>query len=146
MTRSVLACALAAATVDAAAQAYPSRAIRVVIPYPPGGGSDMLIRPIAARVSELVGQPLIMDNRPGGGSTIGTQIAAKSPPDGYTALIVDLAYYANPALEAALARNIWAAASHPFAPALARYFSGVAARQASAPISAMFSAEGWPSA
>jgi cytochrome b pre-mRNA-processing protein 3 len=50
------------------------------------------------------------------------------------------------ALEAALARNVWGAASHPFAPALARYFSGVAARQASAPISAMFSAEAWPSA
>lgn len=100
--RRVLFCALAAGAFNAAAQGYPSRAIRVVIPYPPGGGSDMLIRPIAARVSELIGQQLIMDNRPGGGSTIGTQIAAKSAPDGYTALIVDLAYYANPALLAKL--------------------------------------------
>jgi tripartite-type tricarboxylate transporter receptor subunit TctC len=93
---------LAAAACNAAAQAYPSRAIRVVIPYPPGGGSDMLIRPIAARVSESIGQQLIMDNRPGGGSVIGTQLAAKSAPDGHTALIVDLAYYANPALLAKL--------------------------------------------
>lgn len=102
MLRPLLCCALAAGALNAAAQAYPSRAIRVVIPYPPGGGSDMLIRPIAARVSELIGQQLIMDNRPGGGSTIGTQIAAKSAPDGYTALIVDLAFYANPALVAKL--------------------------------------------
>jgi tripartite-type tricarboxylate transporter receptor subunit TctC len=86
------------AALTAAAQGYPARAIRVIIPYPPGGGSDMLMRPIAQRVSELIGQQLIMDNRPGGGSVVGTQIAAKSAPDGYTTLIVDLAYYANPAL------------------------------------------------
>lgn len=102
ITRSLVACALAASAINAVAQGFPSRAIRVVIPYPPGGGSDMLIRPIAARVSELIGQQLIMDNRPGGGSTIGTLLAAKSAPDGYTALIVDLAYYANPALLAKL--------------------------------------------
>jgi len=96
--RALFGCALAALAVNAAAQSYPSRAIRVVIPYPPGGGSDMLIRPIAARVSELIGQQLIMDNRPGGGSVIGTQLAARSAPDGYTALIVDLAFYANPSL------------------------------------------------
>jgi tripartite-type tricarboxylate transporter receptor subunit TctC len=89
-----LCCVVAQAT----AQGYPSRAIRVIIPYPPGGGSDMLIRPIAARVTESLGQQLIMDNRPGGGSVIGTQLAAKSAPDGYTVLIVDLAYYANPTL------------------------------------------------
>lgn len=106
MARLLAACAsvlvTALITSYAAAQSYPSRAIRVVIPYPPGGGSDMLIRPIAARVSENIGQPIIMDNRPGGGSVIGTQLAAKSAPDGYTALIVDLAYYANPALLAKL--------------------------------------------
>ena len=104
----LLACAVAIVVTNAvmagsaAAQNYPSRAIRVVIPYPPGGGSDMLMRPIAARVSETIGQQLIMDNRPGGGSVIGTQLAARSAPDGYTALIVDLAYYANPALLAKL--------------------------------------------
>lgn len=102
IVRAWLGCALAAVSLGAAAQGYPSRAIRVVIPYPPGGGSDMLIRPIAARVSELIGQQLIMDNRPGGGSVIGTQLAAKAAPDGYTALIVDLAYYSNPALVAKL--------------------------------------------
>lgn len=102
IVRAWLGGALAAASLNAAAQGYPSRAIRVVIPYPPGGGSDMLIRPIAARVSELIGQQLIMDNRPGGGSVIGTQLAAKAAPDGYTALIVDLAYYSNPALVAKL--------------------------------------------
>ena len=104
----LLACAVATVVTNAvmagsaAAQNYPSRAIRVLIPYPPGGGSDMLMRPIAARVSETIGQQLIMDNRPGGGSVIGTQLAARSAPDGYTALIVDLAYYANPALLAKL--------------------------------------------
>ncbi len=98
MIRTALAAGALIAAVNAAAQSYPTRAIRVVIPYPPGGGSDMLIRPIAARVSELIGQQLIMDNRPGGGSLIGTQLAAKSAPDGYTALIVDLAFYSNPSL------------------------------------------------
>lgn len=100
--RGLIACAWATAALNAAAQSYPSRAIRVVIPYPPGGGSDMLIRPIAARVSESIGQQFIMDNRLGGGSVIGTQLTARSAPDGYTALIVDLAYYANPALLAKL--------------------------------------------
>lgn len=102
IARRLVAFCVALIAVQAAAQSYPSRAVRVVIPYPPGGGSDMLIRPIAARVSETIGQQFIMDNRPGGGSVIGTQLAAKSAPDGYTALIVDLAYYANPALLAKL--------------------------------------------
>lgn len=102
IARLLLGCALAFTFLQAAAQGYPSRAIRVLIPYPPGGGSDMLIRPIAARVSESIGQQLIMDNRPGGGSVIGTQLAAKSAPDGYTVLIVDLAFYSNPALVAKL--------------------------------------------
>ncbi len=98
MTRGALAAGALTVALNAAAQSYPTRAIRVVIPYPPGGGSDMLIRPIAARVSETIGQQLIMDNRSGGGSIIGTQLAAKSAPDGYTALIVDLAFYSNPSL------------------------------------------------
>ena len=98
MIRGALTAGALVAALNAAAQSYPTRAIRVMIPYPPGGGSDMLIRPIAARVSESIGQQLIMDNRPGGGSIIGTQLAAKSTPDGYTALIVDLAFYSNPSL------------------------------------------------
>ena len=76
MTRGTLLLGTVAlgAALSAVAQGYPARAIRVIIPYPPGGGSDMLMRPIAQRVSELIGQQLIMDNRTGGGSVIGTQI------------------------------------------------------------------------
>ena len=71
----------------ASAQAYPSRPLRLVVPFPAGGATDILARTIAQRVSETLGQPIIIDNRPGAGGTIGADTVAKAAPDGYTLLI-----------------------------------------------------------
>ena len=71
----------------AVAQAYPSKTIRFVITYPTGGGSDFTVRPIAQKLSESWGQPVIVDSRPGGSAMIGTDFVAKSAPDGYTVLL-----------------------------------------------------------
>ena len=69
------------------AQTYPNKAIRIVVPYPPGGGADMTARPIAQKLSERWGQPVIVDNRGGASGMIGADIVAKAPPDGYTLLV-----------------------------------------------------------
>src|ERR1700741_1820637 len=69
------------------AQAYPNRTIRLIAPFPAGGGTDSAARIIAARLSELLGQQVIVDNRPGAGSNIGAGAAARSAPDGYTMLL-----------------------------------------------------------
>lgn len=82
----------------AIAQSYPARAVRVIVPFAPGGGTDILVRTIAPRLSEALGQQLVIDNRAGGGSTIGSELAAKSPPDGYTLLAVDTSFTTNPSL------------------------------------------------
>lgn len=66
---------------------YPSRPIRLIVPYAPGGGADSVARIVAKRVSETIGQPLVIENRPGGGSIIGTEIVAKADADGYTLLL-----------------------------------------------------------
>jgi len=70
---------------DAAwAQAYPAKAIRFVLPFPPGGPTDMLGRVLAQKISENVGQPVVPENRPGAGGNLGLELTAKAPPDGYT--------------------------------------------------------------
>lgn len=71
----------------ATAQEYPNRPIRVVVPWPPSGAVDILARPLSQRLSEVVAQPVIVDNRPGANSIVGSAIAAKAAPDGYTLLI-----------------------------------------------------------
>jgi tripartite-type tricarboxylate transporter receptor subunit TctC len=85
-TRRAVAALLALGAVSAFAQAYPSKAIRVVVPYAAGGNMEHW-RPTLARVSQILGQPVLMDNRPGAGGNIGSDAVAKSPPDGYTLLI-----------------------------------------------------------
>ena len=77
--------ALAAATVSA--QTYPNRAIRIVVPYPPGGGADITARPIAQMLSERWGQPVVIENHGGASGMIGADIVAKAPPDGYTLMV-----------------------------------------------------------
>jgi tripartite-type tricarboxylate transporter receptor subunit TctC len=66
------------------AQTYPSKAIRLIVAFPAGGGSDVMARLLTPRLSERMGQPFIVDNRPGAGGSIGTEAAVKAPPDGYT--------------------------------------------------------------
>ena len=83
--------------------AYPSKPVRVIVPYSAGGGADTLARTIFGKLSEKLGQQFIIDNRPGGGGTIGAAVVAKAPPDGYTILYDATAFSVNPTLFAKLA-------------------------------------------
>ena len=79
---------IAASMTDACAQSgYPSRSIRFIVPYPPGGPTDLMARSMSGRLSEALGQTVVVDNRAGAGGNVGAEIAAKSPPDGYTLLM-----------------------------------------------------------
>jgi tripartite-type tricarboxylate transporter receptor subunit TctC len=82
----------------AAAQQYPTRPLRIVVPFAAAGGSDIIARIIAQKLNESLGQPVIVDNRPGAGANIGIGIAAKAPPDGYTLLVASSAFTVNPTL------------------------------------------------
>jgi tripartite-type tricarboxylate transporter receptor subunit TctC len=100
---------LAAALLSAAAQAqeYPSRPMRFIVPFPPGGSSDLIARAIAPRLAEKMGQPVLVENRPGAGGMIGVDMVAKAPPDGY---VIGLA------AAGALSSNISLYPSMPFHP------------------------------
>jgi len=87
MQRIFCAALLALATTTAFAQAYPNKAIRMIVPYPPGGGADITARPIAQALSERWGQPVIIENHGGASGMIGADIVAKAPPDGYTIMV-----------------------------------------------------------
>lgn len=82
----------------AAAQGYPVKSIRLVVPQPPGGSTDLLARPLAQRLGDAFGRIVVVDNRSGAGSTIGTTLVAESAPDGYTLLIVAASFTTNPSL------------------------------------------------
>jgi len=82
----------------ATAQTYPMKPIRIIVPYSPGGSTDVVLRILAPRLAEDLGQQVLVENRPGAASTIGLDYVAKSPPDGYTVGIANIAYGANPTL------------------------------------------------
>lgn len=87
--RDILFVSAAMATVACArADSFPSKPVRIIVPYPPGGAVDVLTRLLGAAMERAWGQPVIVESRPGGGTVIGTSIAAKAPPDGYTLLCV----------------------------------------------------------
>jgi tripartite-type tricarboxylate transporter receptor subunit TctC len=88
--------------IRAQAQAYPNRAVRIIVPYAPGGGVSILAQIVGNKMSELMKQPVVVDNRPGAGGNIGADLVAKSPPDGYTVLLHTNAQAAAPALYRAL--------------------------------------------
>jgi tripartite-type tricarboxylate transporter receptor subunit TctC len=87
---------LIALTTAVAAQDYPAKPIRLIIPFPPGGGSDVTGRVVATALSERLGRQVVVDNRAGAGGVIGTELAANAPKDGYTLLMVSLAHTVNP--------------------------------------------------
>jgi tripartite-type tricarboxylate transporter receptor subunit TctC len=82
----------------ALAQSYPDRPIRLVVAFAPGGGTDVAARTITPKLSELLGKQIVVDNRPGAASTLGTDLVAKAPPDGYTLLMSDTTFGIVPAL------------------------------------------------
>jgi tripartite-type tricarboxylate transporter receptor subunit TctC len=99
MTRlraTLAACLVIAGTGFAMAQEYPARPVRLIIPFPPGGSNDVVGRLIAAKLGERLGKQVVVDNRSGAGGVIGTEVAAKSPPDGYTLLVISMAHAVNP--------------------------------------------------
>jgi tripartite-type tricarboxylate transporter receptor subunit TctC len=80
----------------AAADDYPAKPVRLIIPFPPGGSNDVVGRMIATQLGERLGKQVVVDNPAGAGGVIGTEIAAKAPPDGYTLLVVSIAHAVNP--------------------------------------------------
>jgi tripartite-type tricarboxylate transporter receptor subunit TctC len=89
---------IAALAPPAFAQDYPSRPIRFIVPYPPGGGTDIIARIVQPRLTEALGQPIVIENRGGAGGAVGTELAAKSVPDGYTFLFTLSSHTINPLL------------------------------------------------
>jgi len=100
MMKSLAVIAALAAASSAAAQTWPARSIQIVVPYAPGGVVDFIGRTLGQRVSQQVGQPVVIDNRAGAGGMIGIEYTARSSPDGHTLVIMDPAVVINPSLQA----------------------------------------------
>src|SRR5271165_5923709 len=94
--------AAAALSTGAAVAAYPDKPIRIVVPFTPGGGTDIVARSLATGMTKELGQPVIVENEPGAGTIIGTDAVAKSPADGYTLLVATFAHAVNPSMQAKL--------------------------------------------
>src|SRR5439155_14092061 len=101
--RFLAAASLALVAASAMAQTYPTKPIRLVVPFPPGGGTDIFARVIANKLTETLKWVVVVDNKPGAGGNIGVDLAAKSPPDGYTMVLGQTSNLAiNPTLYAKL--------------------------------------------
>jgi tripartite-type tricarboxylate transporter receptor subunit TctC len=100
---TALACsALALGAATAAAQTFPAKPVRLILPFPPGGPTDLQGRTVAQKLSEQVGQQVVAENRPGAGGNVGLEVASKSPPDGYTLVLTSSVIASAPALYAKL--------------------------------------------
>lgn len=102
----LLLCAAFVATASIAAERYPNKPVRIVVPYAPGGGSDIIARLMGLKLGEALGESFVIDNRPGAGSLVATELVAKSPGDGYTLILADVpltinvSTYARPTYDA----------------------------------------------
>jgi tripartite-type tricarboxylate transporter receptor subunit TctC len=110
--KALIAVAAVTASTLSYAQAYPNKVVRIIVPYPPGGTVDVVARVVAARLTENLGQQFIVDNRPGANGTIGSSLASKSDPDGYTLLVQASTFVAAPMLMKNVTYNI----NHDFTP------------------------------
>jgi tripartite-type tricarboxylate transporter receptor subunit TctC len=131
----VLLAVLCAVAITAHAQSYPSKPIRVIVPYAPGGTTDIVGRQVGQRMSELLGQPVIVENRTGANTAIGADAVAKSAPDGYTVLFTnDATFVLNPVLFPKLSYDV----ARDFAPvATVTYVALALAVNAATPVSNM---------
>ncbi|MFN7086758.1 MAG: Bug family tripartite tricarboxylate transporter substrate binding protein [Burkholderiales bacterium] len=102
LLQALAACFLLVPALVAQAQGYPSRPVRMVVPFPPGGSIDVLARPLAQKMSELMGQQVVVDYRSGASGNIGTEITVRAPADGYTIMITTIPLVVNPSLYAKL--------------------------------------------
>src|SRR3712207_2508883 len=98
LLRAGAAVLLAAFAGVAAAQNYPTKPVRLIVPFPPGGSNDIVGRLVAEELTQRLGRQVVVDNRGGAGGVLGTEIAANSDPDGHTLLIISVAYAFNPSL------------------------------------------------
>ncbi|MBY4895873.1 tripartite tricarboxylate transporter substrate binding protein [Cupriavidus sp. AU9028] len=98
LAAAIIPFAIAAAAPRAALAAYPDKPIRMVVPFAPGGGTDLIARAMGTTMGDDLGQPVVIDNKPGGGTIIGTDMVAKSAPDGYTLVMATIAHATNPSL------------------------------------------------
>ena len=115
----------------ASAQQYPLKPVRVVLPFPPGGGADALMRPLAPRLAELTGQQWVIDNRGGANGNIAAELVAGAPPDGYTLFFANSSFAINPSLYNKLAFDV----QRDFAPiTLAAIMASVLATHPSLPV------------
>src|SRR3954452_19106184 len=89
----------------ARAQAYPSRPVHIIVPYAAAGPNDIVARVVCQWMSEHLGQPFVIENRPGAGTNIGTEMVVHSPPDGYTVLVVSVSHAINATLYEKLSFN-----------------------------------------
>jgi tripartite-type tricarboxylate transporter receptor subunit TctC len=94
----VLLATLAQMSMALGTESYPTRPVRIIVPFAPGGGTDLTARLVGQRVAERVGQPVVIDNRPGAGTMLGTELTQKSAPDGYTLMIASASHAINPTL------------------------------------------------
>ncbi|MEI7678842.1 MAG: tripartite tricarboxylate transporter substrate-binding protein, partial [Betaproteobacteria bacterium] len=83
---------------SASAQEYPNKPVRIVVPFAPGGGTDLSARIVAQKLTESLGANFVVDNRPGAAGIVGTEAVAKSKPDGYALLVVSSSHAMNPAM------------------------------------------------
>ena len=111
MLKQLLLAVLFAST-SALAQNFPTKPVRVVVPFPPGGGTDIVARTVTPKMAEILGQPFVIENRAGAGGNIGTEVVAKSPADGYTLLVAS----ASSAINTTLIPNLSWDLSRDFAP------------------------------
>lgn len=95
---ALLSVACAAPHAAESSSAYPNRPVRIIVPFAPGGGADGFARTLQPGLSEVLGQPLVLDNRPGASSVIGAELAARATPDGYTVVLITTTYTVNPSL------------------------------------------------